>query len=83
MANNLFSISLCGLASSYLHPCPLVVPNRSHPCSKCPCSMHVHAKTKKQAIRQAKIETKEIGKACKEHTNKESQLGGKQSMLSI
>ena len=38
---------------------------------------------KKQAIRQAKIETKEIGKACKEHTNKESQLGGKQSMLSI
>ena len=36
--------------------------------------MRVHAKTKKQVNKQAKKETKEIGRACKEHNNKESQM---------
>ena len=44
---NLLNVSLCGLASSCLHPYPfLLAPRKSHPCSKCPCSKCVHAMTK-------------------------------------
>jgi len=73
---NLLNIALYGLASSCLHLCPFcsrlgghtLAPNVHDPCA------YVQ-KQKKHCSRQVKKETKEIGKACKEHSNKESQTG--------
>ena len=73
---NLLNIAIYGLAFSCLHLC--------HFCSHLrgrPLAISVHAprvyvqKQKKHLSKQAKKKTKEIGKACKEHTNKESQTG--------
>ena len=75
-AFNLLNIALLGLVSSYLHLCPFglclggcaLTPSILAPCV-------YMLQTREQANSQAKKEIKEIGRACKEQTNKESQTG--------
>ena len=73
---NLLNIALFRLASSYLHPCPYcsrlgsraLVPSILAPCV-------YMERPKKQASRQAKKQTNEIGKACKEQASKGAKQG--------
>ena len=52
---NLLNIALCGLASLPFLP----VLRRSHPCSKHPCTMRVHPKTKETWQQTSKERNKE------------------------
>ena len=71
---NLLNIALCGLVTSCLNPCPFCL----H-LGGCTLAPKVHApcvymqRQKKHRSRQARKKQKEIGRAFKEHTNKESQ----------
>ena len=70
---NLLNISLCELASSCLHPCHFYLSLGGctlAPSANAPCVYM--QRQKKQVSRQAKEKTREIGRACKEHTNKQS-----------
>ena len=70
MPLNLLKITLYGLASSYLHLFPFFSHLRGHTLDPSVHALCVYMqRQKKQGSRQAKKETKEIGRAWKEHTN--------------
>ena len=57
----------------------MIVPRRSHPCSKCPCYEHVHAMTKETSLQTSKEITGR--KACKRTKYQREPSRGQTNML--
>ena len=73
---NLLIIAHCGLASFCLNLCPFCLCLGDPTLAPSILASCVYMqRQEKQAIRQVKKQTKEIGRACEEHTTKESQTG--------
>ena len=77
-------MTLFGLASSCLHPCPFcsrLTPKESCPRSKCPCFKHVHATNKESSQQTSKEDNKEVKRAKRGKQNAKH-TKGQTNMLS-